>query len=268
MAGDDEELLQRLESVWDSMARLGDELSESEWKTLTECPGWTVQDCYSHIIGIEATSMGRPEPERSPSLEHVKNDLGRTNELWVDAYRDLTGAELLAEFRAVTGERLASLRSPDADLDADSWTPVGPGTVRDLIPFRIFDSWIHEQDARRAIDRPGGWDSAGARTAIEHIERIMPMIVGKRVAPADGTTVVFAVRGPLVRALPIGMVEGRARILEEVPAAPTVTMLMDGDTFVRLASGRGDLDATVGAVTFEGDGELGERVARQMNFLF
>lgn len=268
MADEDEELLDRLESVWDSMARLGDTLSEPEWKTLTECPGWTVQDCYAHIIGIEATSMGRPEPQRSPSLDHVKNDLGKSNEMWVDAYRELTGAQLLEEFRAVTGERLASLRAPDADLGADSWTPVGPGTVRDLIPFRIFDSWIHEQDARRAIDRPGGWDSAGARTAMEHIERIMPMVVGKRVAPPDGTTVVFSIRGPLVRALPIGMVDGRARILDEVPAAPTVTMLMDGDTFVRLSSGRGDPHEVVRSVTFEGDAELGERVALQMNFLF
>ena len=42
---------------------------------------------------------------------------------------------------------------------------MGPGTVRDLLPFRIFDSWVHEQDMRRAVHRAGNLDSDAARLA-------------------------------------------------------------------------------------------------------
>ncbi len=271
MGDDDELLLDRLETVWTSMATLGDSLTDGQWRTLTECPGWTVQDNFAHIIGIESMTTGRPEPEVDlPDAEHVKNDIGRSNERWVEAYRSRTGPEVLAEFRAVTGGRLADLRAPGADLGAESWTPVGPGTVRDLLPFRVFDSWVHEQDIRRAIDRPGGWDNDAAVASVDRIVGIMPMVVGKRVAPGEGATVVFAVQGPVAREVAIGVVDGRARLLDATPDAPTVRMEMDADTFLRLASGRGDVSIILesGSVGFAGDDELGRRTARAMNFLF
>ena len=27
-------------------------LTEAQWKTATDCPGWTVQDNMSHLVGI------------------------------------------------------------------------------------------------------------------------------------------------------------------------------------------------------------------------
>jgi uncharacterized protein (TIGR03083 family) len=270
MPDEDQELLMRLASVWDSMSALGATLSTGEWHTITDCPGWTVQDNYAHIIGIESMTVGAPPPEgEPPDAEHVKNEIGRSNELWVDAYRSRSGPEVLAEFRRVTSERLAGLRAPGADLGAESWTPIGPGTVRDLLPFRVFDSWVHEQDVRRAIDRRGGWDTPAAQASLDRIAGVMPMIVGKRVAPADGTTVVFALHGVVTRELAIRVVDGRAQVLDEV-GAPTVRMVMDAESFVRLACGRGDpgLILAGDTVTFEGDAALGERVALSMNFLF
>jgi uncharacterized protein (TIGR03083 family) len=267
----DLELLDRLEGVWASMAALGDTLTEAEWQAPTACPGWSVQDNYAHIIGIEAMTMGKPAPDRTPpDAEHVKNDIGRSNEIWVDAYRDRSGAEVLAAFREITDERLASLRAPDADLGAESWTPMGPGTVRDLLPFRVFDSWVHEQDVRRALDRPGGWQSAAAAASVDRMLDVMPMIVGKRVAPPEGTTVVFTIEGPVPRELAIGVVEGRARALDAPPAEPTARLVMDGEAFLLLASGRGEPGEVLasGAVTREGDADLGARVVAAMNFLF
>src|SRR5262245_40146570 len=134
----DQELVDQLELVWVSIGQLGATLSEPEWATSTDCPGWSVQDNVAHIIGIESMILGRPTPERElGDLPHLKNDIGRGNELWVDAYRDFSGSEVLAEFRSVTGERLAQLRAmDDAGFSAETWTPAGPGQVRDQIPFR------------------------------------------------------------------------------------------------------------------------------------
>ena len=267
----DDTLVEALDVVWTSLADLGATLSEREWMTETECPGWTVQDNLAHVIGIEATILGRPTPAHdAPSGPHVKNDVGAGNEVWVDWYRARTGAEVLAEFRAIAAERLAELRAPDHDFGAETWTPVGPGTVRDLLPFRVFDCWVHEQDIRRALHRPGDADSLAATISLDRIEGLMPMVVGKKVAPPDGTVVAFAVSGPSGRAFAIAVAGGRAAFVDSVPASPTVELTMDTDTFVRLASGRGDPESILagGAVTVTGDPVLGRAVAEQMNFLF
>jgi uncharacterized protein (TIGR03083 family) len=269
----DSELVDQLETVWTSMAALGDPLTEDEWKRETDVPGWSVQDNLVHISGMEIGLLGRELPEHTvpDDLPHVKNDVGRRNEEVVDSRRALSGAEALAEFREVTGARIEQLRGygPD-DFAAESWTPAGEGTVRDLLPFRIFDSWVHEQDMRRAVDRPGHFDSTAASAAFERIVTPMGFVVGKQAGAPDGSTVVFDLIGPLGRTFAIGVDGKRANPLDEVPADPTVRISTDTQTFVRLGCGRIDPDAAVadGTVRIEGDDLLGGRVVESMNFLF
>ncbi len=267
----DEELVDGLDVVWTSLADLGAALSEREWLTDTECPGWTVQDNLAHIVGIEAVILGRPNPDHEPTGgPHIKNDIGAGNEIWVDWYRHRPSAEVLADFGAITRERITMLRAPEHDFGAEMWTPIGPGTVRDLLPFRVFDSWIHEQDMRRALGRPGDIDSAPARSSLDRIDAVMPMIVGKRVAPPDGTVVAFTVEGPVGRTFAIAVTGGRAAFCDSVPVEATVHLTINTDTYVRLATGRGDPESILatGAVSLTGDIALGRSVAQQMNFLF
>jgi uncharacterized protein (TIGR03083 family) len=268
----DQELVDQLEAVWASIDELASGLSAAEWDAPTECPGWSVKDNLSHLIGIESMSLGRTAPERDiGDPAHIKNDIGRANEMWVDNLRDRTGPEVLEEFRAVTAERTAGLRALDeAGFSADSWTPAGPGTVRDLIPFRTFDSWVHEQDMRRAVDRPGDLDGPAARAAFERVAGRMGYVVGKKVAPPDGTSVVFDLDGPLAAPLAVAVVNGRAQVLDAPPAAATVRLAMSDETFCRLACGRIDPAAARGdgRVVVTGDAELGRRVTEAMNFLF
>ena len=269
----DAELVGQLEQVWASMAALADVLDEEEWRLPTECPGWSVQDHLVHITGIEWMLLGRPAPEYELAAypEHVKNDVGRANERFVDSRRSWAGPEALAEFLEVTADRLTQLRTFTADdFGAASWTPVGPGTVRDLLPFRVFDSWVHEQDMRRAVGRPGDLQGPVAEVALERLVGAMPFVVGKKVAPPDGTTVVFSRTAPLAGTTALAVAGGRARALDRAPADPTVQILLDGETFARLACGRLDPAATIasGAVHFHGDAQLGRRVVEEMNFLF
>jgi uncharacterized protein (TIGR03083 family) len=264
----DQELVDQLELVWTSIADLGDTLSAAEWAAPTDCPGWSVQDNVAHIIGIESMILGRPTPERDlGDLPHLKNDIGRGNEMWVDAYRGFSGPEVLAEFRSVTGERLGQLRGfGDADFAAETWTPAGPGQVRDQIPFRTFDSWVHEQDMRRAVGRPGHVDGPAALAAFERIAGLMGYVVGKKVKPPDGTVVVFDLDGPLARPLALGVEGGRARELDAPPADPTVTLTMSDETLHRLGCGR--IAPADAVVTISGDDALGRRIVDEMNVLF
>lgn len=269
MTDHDQELVDTLEEVWRSIDALGSTLGDEQWKTETECPGWTVQDNVAHIIGIESSIMGRPAPDHTPpELPHVKNDIGRSNEVWVDAYRSRPGGEVLEDFREVTSARIAALRAMTGDdFAAESWTPAGPGTVRDLLPFRIFDSWAHEQDMRRALGIPGDLEGRAAELSLGRVAGALPYVVGKKVKPADGTTVVFAWNG---RTTDVVVDGGRAKPLESAPADPTVRLTMDIDTLVRLGMGRGDPSEILasGAVTIAGDEQLGTKIVHEMNFLF
>jgi uncharacterized protein (TIGR03083 family) len=269
----DTDLVTALADVWGSMERLGAGLDERQWKLPTDCPGWSVQDNLAHILGIESVILGRPEPAiELPDLPHVKNDLGRSNEIWIESFRSLSGAELLERFRETAAIRLAALRSFTADdWSAPSWTPVGEGTVRDLIPFRVLDSFIHELDMRRALGLPANMESPSARLAIGRLRDILGMIVGSRLRPPDGTRVAFVVEGPGGFVEAQAMHDGRAIGLDPLPDpiadAVDVTLHMDADTFVRLVGGRGELDAVAPAVRVEGDANLGQRVIEHMKVL-
>jgi len=269
----DLELVDMLDEVWTSMETIGAGLTEEQWKTGTECPGWTVQDNLVHITALEAMSIGKnlPVAELPDDLPHVKNDFGRTNEQWIESRRSWSGADALAEFHAVTRERIAGLRAlDDAGFGADSWTPQGPGTVRTLLPFRIFDSWVHEQDMRGAVDRPGDLDSAAARFSTEMMLEVLPYVIGKKVGAPDGSTVVLALTGPIATTTAVGVTDGRARALDTVPEMPTVTVSLASDAYARLACGRRDPDEALvtGVVAIEGDVELGGALVRQLNYMF
>ena len=116
-----------LAEEWAAIGDLGGDLREDEWDMPSECPGWTVRDIVSHMIGTERTLLADPAPppvaERPP---HVHNDVGASNEAWVAARRNLPGAEVLAEFRQVTARRLEQLAEfPPSRFDELGPSPVG-----------------------------------------------------------------------------------------------------------------------------------------------
>ena len=279
----DRDLVEMLDGVWASIAELGDGLDEAAWKTPTECPGWTVQDNLVHVTALEAWLLGRPLPELDipEDLPHVKNDFGTANERWITSRRDWSGSDALVEFRTVTAERIAVLRALGADgFGAESWTPLGPGTVRDLLPLRLFDSWVHEQDMRRAVGRPGDLESSGAAQVLTMMVDAMPFVIGKKVGVADGSSVVFTLTGPLARRVGIEVVERRARRMRNAPESATVALTMSTETFGRLACGRLDPALSLGdgalhdgalddgRITIDGDHDLGRRIVEQMNYMF
>src|SRR3954454_8077970 len=235
------ELVDLLEHVWSSMSELGGSLEETQWKAPSECPGWTVQDNLVHITALEKFIIGEPLPTEDvpEDLPHVKNDIGRSNERWIESRRYWSGADALAEFVATTDARIAQLRDLDDDgFAADSWTPMGPGTVAKLLGFRVFDSWVHEQDMRRALERPGDLDSEAARFSTQMMLDVLPYVVGKKVGAPDGSTVVLTLTGPIATTTGVVVTDGRARPLDAVPDTPTAAVTLASDAYAPLPRGR------------------------------
>ena len=268
-----EPLVSRLEEVWGDIAALCDGLTDTQWDAPTECPGWSVFDNVAHMIGTERMLLGeRPEAaDAAVDAPHVRNDIGMANEQWIATYRGWTGAKLLDEFRAVTARRLDVLRAmTEEEWSAEGFTPEGPGPYRVFMAIRVFDCWYHDEDIREAIGRPGFLEGPVADLSIERIPtKALGYVVGKKAGAPAGSTVAFVVEGaPEITAAISVPPEGRAVLLDETPADPTVRITTDRRTFARLAGGRwtGDHARAQGVVRVEGDTARGGRVVDNMAF--
>ena len=259
-----------LEETWRSIIAVGQELSEEDWERATDCPGWSVKDHVSHVIGTERMLQGLPpadvEVGESP---HVKNPIGEFNEREAEARRERSGAEVLAELQELADLRLETLRSGDeAYFAQERMTPTGPGTMLDFLSIRILDCWVHEQDVRRAVDRPGHMSGGPAEHTIDRLVRTIPIVVGKRAAAPEGSTTVIEITGPVARTIHVVEEGGRAKVVDGADAgAPIVTVTMDTETFLVLAVGRQTAEERAGQITIDGDADLGQAIVGNLNMM-
>lgn len=261
-----------LRHEWRSLDELCSALGDEQWNADTDCPGWTVKDQISHINGIESLLLGRPPPAHSvESAAHVKNPLGERNEIEVDYRRSWSPEEVLGEFREITSARLSQYEAmTDEDFEAETWTPVGQGTVGTFLGTRIVDTWVHEQDVRRAVGIPGHLDGDVPQHVFDMMLRGIPKVVGKNAGAPDGSVSVFQVSGVERGTFAIGVEGGRARMLDDVPADVDVRLAMDLQTFICLTNGRWPPARTLnaGLVEIDGDKELGAKIVVGMNVMF
>jgi uncharacterized protein (TIGR03083 family) len=264
----DRAFIDQLATVWSSIAGLCADFTAEQWALPTDCPGWSVQDNVAHIEGTESWLLGRPGPDPAPAgLAHVQNAIGEINEAWVESRRRWPGDKVLAAFVEVTDARIKALRAmTDEELDAPSVSPIGEVPYATFMNLRVMDCWVHEQDIRRAVGRPGHLEGEAVDAAIDRLAASFPFVVGKRVAPPDGTTVVLDMAGPAGRTLAVEVRGGRAVPAQPVPAAPTVRLDTDAETYACLVCGRwtGEQAQARGRVRVSGDSTLGEEILAHM----
>jgi uncharacterized protein (TIGR03083 family) len=254
---------------WEALAELLGALSEDEWLTPSPCPGWTVKDLAAHVIGTELTLEGQSSPELTDQIraqEHIRNDIGAMNEAWVDSFRSRPGTEVLAALKEVTARRAQALSvMSQEDFDADSWTPAGPGSYGRFMQIRVYDCWIHEQDMRIALSRPGHLSGPQAEQSLDEVARALGFIVGKKAGAPQGSTVEVELTGPTSRRLFVS-VDGRAAVVPSLDREPTAKVTMPFDLFMPMASGRVPTDPAAAGITLSGDTDLAARVVASLNF--
>ncbi len=266
--------IEALREVWASISALGAGLSEAEWTTPSPLAGWTVQDNLAHMTGTEMMLLGEPNPEVTVDrdlLGHVRNDIGEFNEVWVEHLRSRPGVEVLAMFDDATARRLAARDAmSDDEWNAESFTPAGRDTYGRFMQIRVFDCWLHEQDMRDAVGRPGHESGVAVEVTLDEMTGAMGFVVGKRAGAADGQSVRFDLTdaGSVVRSIGVA-VDGRAAVVgADHPrlASPTVVLTMPVGVMTRLCAGRTPLTELRASVELAGDAEVGERVLANLNY--
>ncbi|MEV4559949.1 maleylpyruvate isomerase family mycothiol-dependent enzyme [Kitasatospora sp. NPDC049285] len=265
----DNQTVQAYTDAWtqsiESISELLAPLPTDAWNRATECPGWSVRDVVSHIIGVESELLGDPRPIHSlpRDLRHVTSEYARYMELPVDKRRCHTPVEVVSELEYTVIRRSRALRNARHEpADLVRW-PAGPLTrdipYTSLLRLRAFDVWVHEQDLRRALQEPGNQDSPAALVTRDLLIESLPKQVAKEAGAPIGSTVVFNVTGavPFRRTVRVAA-DGRGVVDQSVVMGPDVVLSTDWPTFVRLCCGRVRPEAAL--VELTGDQELAARV--------
>lgn len=242
-----------------------EELTPAEWDAPTDLPGWDVRAVAAHVAHLESVLAGGPEEVAEVGQPaHVRSPMGLYTEVGVVTRRDADPDAIINEIRsAATARHTALLADPPTDPGARPDRIFGGvgWDWRTLLRNRPLDIWMHEQDIRRAVDRPGGLDSTPARHTTEYLAEGLGYVLAKRVGAAPGTTAVLEVDGSSPYSFEVSPT-GRGVAMAEPPADPDVRLLLDREAFIRLAGGRRAPEP--GTVRVEGDQELGERLLGAM----
>ena len=260
-----------LGEVWASLGDLLGELTDEQWRLPTPLPGWSVQDNVSHVVGTEAMLAGEPGPDVEidrDANEHVRNDIGAFNEQWVESLRDAAPDEVLSRFRELTAARLAALEAmTDDEWNAESFTPAGKDTFGRFMQIRVFDCWLHEQDIRDAVDRPGHESGLAVEVVLDEMATALGFVVGKKAGATTGQAVTFALTdgGAVVRELHVEVGE-RAAVVPALSGAPTVVLTMPVGVMTRRCAGRVGPDDLLDQVVIDGDLELASKILANQSY--
>jgi uncharacterized protein (TIGR03083 family) len=256
--------LQTYADAWthsiESIAELVKPLAEGEWNRRTPCPAWSVRDIVSHVIGMESEQLGDPRPIHTlpRDLYHVQNDFARYMEMQVDVRRHHTAPEMTSELEYTIIRRARQLRNESRAPETMVRAPLGAEQTLELaLRMRAFDVWVHEQDLRATLGRPGNLDSPGATIVRDTLLEALPKVVAKDAGAPANSAIVLDVHGPLefLRTVRVDA-EGRGSVDGSPSLGPLVTLAMDWETYFLLACGRVRAGAVAERIKVEGDEEL------------
>ncbi|MGW7423366.1 maleylpyruvate isomerase family mycothiol-dependent enzyme [Streptomyces sp. NPDC054813] len=250
----------------EAISELVTPLAEGEWNRRTPCPGWSVRDVVSHVIGMDCEMLGDPRPIHTlpRDLYHVTNEHQRYMEMQVDVRRHHTAPEMTSELEYTVIRRNRQLRNESREPGHVVRGPMSKEiTLEEAMRNHAFTVWVHEQDLRAALGRPGNLDSPGAQVARDVLLGELPRVVADDSGAPRSSAVIFDVHGPVefLRTIRID-IQGRGT-LETTPAlGPAAIFTLDWETYFRLACGRTTSDAVADRVKAEGDPELTAAILR------
>ncbi len=264
-------IIEALDETWIAIDRLVRPQPPEAYDAPTACPGWSVRDVISHLLGFELMLHGAPVPQfDGPWPDYVHNPIGEINEAFVAAHRREPGLEVLDQFRDAWIRSLVALRAlDDAGWQKVGWSPEGERPYYRFQETRVLDSWIHLQDIRDALLEPADDHGAGEEIVVNRFEAALPYVVGRKMQAPDGTLIQLNLSGRLGRTIVLGVHEGRAAPVSPGNQVPTVEITTPVALFWRRAAGRIGASAflSASATDVRGDRAMAQAFAENLRIM-
>jgi uncharacterized protein (TIGR03083 family) len=265
-AASERDRLLELVEVWHDAATRASALLRSldaaDWSRPTDLPGWDVRAVAGHLAHLESELAGFPQQQvEVPEAPHVRGLMGQFTEAGPVARAGWSTDEIVDELDRAVAHRYNELV---ADPPTDGSAP-GPGFAgligwswETLLSNRPLDLWMHEQDIRRAVGRPGGFDSPAATHVVGVFLRSLPYVLGKKAGAEPGQSVRLVVTGREPADVTAIVGEDGRGTMAPPSTEPTATVELDAEAFVVRCGGRRAPEDV--PVTITGDPDLARRV--------
>ena len=177
-------------------------LEADDWQRPTICPGWRVHDVVAHVVHdyirkLSGTRDRHAAPGPAPG-ESLPGFLHRVNQEFVDVagrWSPRVLADLVAHLGPQMDELWASLNL-DQIGEAVSWAAPGvPAPVWLDVAREYTEYWVHQQQVRDAVGRPGADDERLTAAVTDTFLRAVPHAL-RHVSADLGTCVQIQVTGP------------------------------------------------------------------------
>jgi uncharacterized protein (TIGR03083 family) len=190
----------------EELIRLLSDLDDDAWDAPTPCPAWSVHELSVHLVHDDLRRLSGDRDGHVGAWVEVSSfddlvvALDRINEQWVETMAPTLSPRLtreLLQWSARPSEEHLLGLDPDAPGSSVAWA--GPGVHPNWLDVarEYTERWVHQQQLREAVGRPGLVDEEFAGPVVETFARGLPAVL-----PSPETTApVVAVRvtGPFER---------------------------------------------------------------------
>jgi uncharacterized protein (TIGR03083 family) len=265
--------------VHQGLLQLLTRLNEEEWYLPTICTGWSVKDIALHLLGDDIGLLSRKRDGFDPfekvyPQRHIDswNDLvaylNEMNALWVQATRRIS-CELLCSLLMFTGEetyRYFTSLDPSAIGDRVSWAGPDPAPVWLDIAREYTERWVHQQQIRDAVNKPGLKERRFLAPVLETFVRALPHTF-REIQAGNGTHIHLIIAGDAGSAWSLLRENDHWVLGKTAPAPVAASVSMDQETAWRLFTKGISKDEALQYTTFKGDQTLGLKVLDMVSII-
>lgn len=175
------------------------------WTVATVCPAWSVHELAVHIVHddvrrLSADRDGHVGPWLDAStFDELVTELDRINQEWVTVVAPTMSPRMtrgaLGWLATQTEQHLLDLE-PRAVQASVAWAGPGPHPNWLDVAREYSERWVHQQQLREAVGRPGLTDERFAGPVCDTFARAIPAVLPPR---PDGTGLRVRVYGPFER---------------------------------------------------------------------
>lgn len=252
-------------------------LTDEDWQRPTVCAGWTVRDIGLHLLGDDIGYLsGKRDGFSNPFFagkdmeqwESLVRNINEANELWVRAMQRVSPA-LLCALLELTGkqfyEYISSLNAM-AMGGPVNWAGPQDASVWLDIAREYTERWLHQQQIRDAVNRPGLKERKFFHPVLDAFVRALPHTY-RDVVVTETTVVKLVVTG---EAGDVWYMVGDANgwfLYKSVELQPASVVMMDQEMCWRLFTKGIDREQARAGVRIEGDEALGEKVLETVSII-